>query len=1200
MNALDQILERFAEVPQEDQETLLKEVNAKYKDRLWFPNPGPQTDAYFCEADELFYGGQAGGGKVVKDLAKVLTPFGWKFGKDLRVGDTLCHPSGAHQKIIQVHPETCLPDVTVKFADGTETTVAEDHLWQAWRSGKYRKVQGGKLCAEAEVVETRGIRAWLETARDQESRGVRPAWPLIPVCDEQRFNRSERHPINIEPYLLGQLLGDGHIGEKSIGITSGDIDHMHETLQGYNYAFDGVKAFRFRGDSFQHLRVELSRCGLLGMKSRTKFIPKSLLWSKLSTRYALAQGLMDSDGGVEDGRKTTYTTISESLANDAAFLFRSLGSRVTITSKIPVCTNAPGGPKECDRAYRLHIKHREPGKLFRLERKRALAEQIPQTPMYKRVTDIVTGDPSPGRCITVSNPDGLYITDDFIVTHNSALICGLSVEEHERTLILRRINKDAKKLAEAELLGNIFNGNRNGWNGTDLIYRDKTQTIEFAGCENEQDKQRFKGDPHDLICVGRGTPVLMGDNTYRPVESLVVGDMVQTLEGPRALERVHPIQQKACVKITSDGVSQIQSVTHPVLTLGGWSSADDLDASCVPSQSHGVGRQQLPLQQRYASASRTPSKKIDHLPQKAGLFRQFQGLLSSVVMIVFGLRSAREIACAAYYGHNQQSRRPALSYGLQALPQRLRALFSPFERRLAFEHGAGDALAGLGQLGWMGRCSSGLHQYDGRTRQSSGLGHESVAGLQCLLLRDDAEPPTPNRSLDRAPGETQKHSPEPQRMYDHPYTGEKRQVALSGCLRAYGSSIEYVGERQVFDLQVAEVNHYITKGGFVNKNCFDEVPEFLESQYVFISTWNRSTNPNQRCRIVATGNPPTTAEGLWVIKRWAPWLDDRHPNPAKPGELRWFISDEEGEDVEVDGPGPHLVGDREVYARSRTFIPAELDDNPDLAADGEYGRLLDSLPKELRDAYRDGKFRTGLKDNPWQVIPTEWVLAAQDRWTQYPPEGVPMCAIGLDVAQGGDDTNVLAARYDSWFAELERIPGKETPLGVSQAGLVVSHRRDKAKVIIDCDGGYGGTAYKDLQDNGVDVVAYKGSEGSARKSLDGTLGFYNKRAETMWRFREALDPAQPGGSPIALPEDTALLADLTAPHYSVVNAKIKVESKADIKKRLGRSPDDGDAVTMCWSDGAKTSTHYHMWGPRRTNKTPKVVHSKRMNQLRRR
>jgi len=89
---------------------------------------------------------------------------------------------------------------------------------------------------------------------------------------------------------------------------------------------------------------------------------------------------------------------------------------------------------------------------------------------------------------------------------------------------------------------------------------------------------------------------------------------------------------------------------------------------------------------------------------------------------------------------------------------------------------------------------------------------------------------------------------------------------------------------------------------------FDEITQFTESQYRYIIGWLRDASGG-RCRVVATGNPPTTTKGQWVIKYWAPWLDKSHPNPAKSGELRWFTTID-GEDVEVpqDYVGPNGDG----------------------------------------------------------------------------------------------------------------------------------------------------------------------------------------------------------------------------------------------------------------------------------------------------
>ena len=385
----------------------------------------------------------------------------------------------------------------------------------------------------------------------------------------------------------------------------------------------------------------------------------------------------------------------------------------------------------------------------------------------------------------------------------------------------------------------------------------------------------------------------------------------------------------------------------------------------------------------------------------------------------------------------------------------------------------------------------------------------------------------------------------------------------------------------------AETDKQRYKGKPHDLKGFDEIPDFLESQYEFIIAWNRTTETGQRCRVVVTGNPPTTAEGLWVIRRWAAWLDPTHPNPAKSGELRWYTRDEDGKEIEVDGRGPHIIGERKIYAKSRTFIRAGLEDNPDLAMDGQYEAMLSQLPKELRDAYRDGKFDIALKDKPFQTIPTAWVLAAQERWTEKPPEGVPMCGMGVDIAQGGDDQTVIAQRYDGWYAPFIKVPGKLTPDGKSVAGLVVANRRDSARVVLDMGGGYGGSTYEHLKENGMDVVGHKGSEGYSGRTSDRQLKLANKRSAAYWKFREALDPSQPGGSPIMLPEDPEMVADLTAPTFEVKRGIIHVEPKKDVCKRLGRSTDTGDPVIMAWIDGLKAGNL--QGGFTRSRSAPKVV-----------
>jgi hypothetical protein len=150
---------------------------------------------------------------------------------------------------------------------------------------------------------------------------------------------------------------------------------------------------------------------------------------------------------------------------------------------------------------------------------------------------------------------------------------------------------------------------------------------------------------------------------------------------------------------------------------------------------------------------------------------------------------------------------------------------------------------------------------------------------------------------------------------------------------------------------------------------------------------------------------------------------------------------------------PKIYGDRLEHvgkARSRTFIPGKLEDNPFLARTN-YAATLAALPEEIRAAYKDGRFDRSVHDNPKQVIKTEWIVEAQKRWRDQPnaPREVPMAVMGLDVAQGGADSTVLAMRYDWWYAPIIARSGSDTPTPSSVAALVVEHRRDSALVVVE-------------------------------------------------------------------------------------------------------------------------------------------------------
>lgn len=377
--------------------------------------------------------------------------------------------------------------------------------------------------------------------------------------------------------------------------------------------------------------------------------------------------------------------------------------------------------------------------------------------------------------------------------------------------------------------------------------------------------------------------------------------------------------------------------------------------------------------------------------------------------------------------------------------------------------------------------------------------------------------------------------------------------------------------------------------------AFDEVTEQREQQVRFVMGWTRTNDTSVRAKALMTFNPPTTSEGRWVIDFLGPWLDKRHDlYPTAPGELRWaaMLPDGRGgsRDVWVDADGKPLTGkpfvlvngavtyefDPKAYRlediiqpKSRTFIPARLTDNPYYLATG-YMSTLQSLPEPLRSQMLYGDFNAGISDDPWQVIPTAWVEAAQARWKPRSPRG-EMLGLGVDVARGGKDNTVLISRHkadgsEHWYDQPQVHPGTETPDGPKVAGLVIGVRRDACPVMIDVIG-VGASPYDTLNAMRVQVLGVNVAEKAQSKDRSGRLSFFNLRSELWWKMRELLDPANDTG--IALPPDPQLAKELCAPKWTISGWTVQVESREDIIKRVGKSPDMASALILAAMDVPK-------------------------------
>ena len=207
-----------------------------------------------------------------------------------------------------------------------------------------------------------------------------------------------------------------------------------------------------------------------------------------------------------------------------------------------------------------------------------------------------------------------------------------------------------------------------------------------------------------------------------------------------------------------------------------------------------------------------------------------------------------------------------------------------------------------------------------------------------------------------------------------------------------------------------------------------------------------------------------------------------------------------------------------------------------------------------------GEFAASDEDS---IIPLAWVEAAAERWRAWREADADfgdVTHVGVDVARSGTDKTVLALRHGDVISELRRYQLSDTMQTTGYVAAVL-RAHPQARAVVDVIGVGAGVVDRLREQGFRQTVPFNASERSTRKDRSGELEFLNARSAAWWSLREALDPAY--GPVLALPDDDDLIGDLTAPHYSVTSAgKIQVESKDEIRKRLGRSTDSGDAVVQ--------------------------------------
>lgn len=209
------------------------------------------------------------------------------------------------------------------------------------------------------------------------------------------------------------------------------------------------------------------------------------------------------------------------------------------------------------------------------------------------------------------------------------------------------------------------------------------------------------------------------------------------------------------------------------------------------------------------------------------------------------------------------------------------------------------------------------------------------------------------------------------------------------------------------------------------------------------------------------------------------------------------------------------------------------------------------------------------------IIPLSWVEAAQDRWVDAHPDCgrdthihhvcdlPPVSHLGVDPSRFGDDKTVLAHRHGPLISHLDKYQHTDTGQ-IAGAVEVVLRANTGCRAVIDMGGGWGAGAFDSLKTSyGSRLDGFQPSGKTSMKDRSGELEFTNTRSAAWWGLRDRLDPET--DPEIMLPPDDLLTGDLTAPSWRMTaGGKIQVEKKDEIRARLGRSPDDGDAVVMAF------------------------------------
>lgn len=366
------------------------------------------------ENDIVFCIGPAGTGKAQPIDSIVYTAGGPVPIGSLSVGSRVLTHDSTEAKIIGIFPQGNKPVFKVTFSDGSYTRCCKEHLWTIESPDNF---SGRKTVSLEEIMEY-----GLYTKSGKKK--IR-----IPLCKPAAFSTNN---LLIHPYMMGILLGDGCFSNK-VSLSTADkeiVEFIENNLvDGHKLTQNGKYDFLISKNSNlidNYYHTVIRRLGLMNCRSYEKFIPKEYLYSYTNDRLELFYGLMDSDGAVsKDGKCITFTTTSKQLSDDFRCLVESLGGTTTVSERVTNYTYK-GILKQGRVSYTHYIKLTL-DRYFRLQRKQNRVVKHDKYFPQRFITSIEYDGVEECVCIKLDSKDELYLTDNFIVTHNTACAVGLAV-----------------------------------------------------------------------------------------------------------------------------------------------------------------------------------------------------------------------------------------------------------------------------------------------------------------------------------------------------------------------------------------------------------------------------------------------------------------------------------------------------------------------------------------------------------------------------------------------------------------------------------------------------------------------------------------------------------------------------------------------------------------------------------------------------